>query len=55
MYCFFFNNFGLCKENKQLYYYPKYQLFYHRINSCKISDESNKILLNIKIGYDYVV
>ncbi len=51
----YFNNFGLGEENKQLYYYPKYQSFYDRINSCKITDESNKILLNIKTGYDYVV
>ena len=51
----YFNNFGLGEENKEIYYYPKYQSFYDRINSCKISDESNKILLNIKTGLDYVV
>ena len=31
-----FNNFGLGKEDSQLYYYPKYQSFYNRINSCNI-------------------
>ena len=50
-----FNNFGLGDENKDLYYYPKYESFYDRINSCHISDDSNKILLNIKKGKDYVV
>lgn len=50
----YFNNFGLGNENKELYYYPKYQSFYDRVNSCKISDESNKILLKIKKGKDYV-
>ena len=51
----YFNNFGLGNENKELYYYPKYQSFYDRINSCHISDDSNKILLYIKKGKDYVI
>jgi FkbM family methyltransferase len=51
----FYNNFGLGNENNQLYYYPTYESFYNRINSCKISDDSNKILLEIKIGKDYVI
>ena len=51
----YFNNFGLGSENNQLYYYPKYQSFYNRINSCKISDDSNKILLDIKKGKDYII
>ena len=50
----YFNNFGLGNENKELYYYPKYQSFYDRVNSCHISDDSNKILLCIKKGIDYV-
>jgi FkbM family methyltransferase len=50
----YFNNFGLGEENKELYYYPKFQSFYDRINTCKMSDDSNKILLNIKKGKDYV-
>jgi len=50
----YFNYFGLGEENKYIYYYPKYQSFYDRINSCSISDDSNKILLNIKKGKDYV-
>lgn len=49
-----FNNFGLGNENKSLYYYPKYQSFYDRVNSCKISDDNNKVELNIKKGDDYV-
>jgi FkbM family methyltransferase len=51
----YFNNFGLGSENKISYYYPKYQSFYDRINSCHISDDSNKILLNIKKGKDYII
>jgi FkbM family methyltransferase len=51
----FYNNFGLGNENNQFYYYPRYQSFYDRINSCNISDDSNKILLEIKKGKDYVI
>ena len=51
----YFNNFGLGNENKELFYYPKYQSFYDRVQSCKISDDENKILLTIKCGKDYVV
>jgi FkbM family methyltransferase len=51
----YFNNFGLGEENKELFYYPKYQSFYDRKNSCIISDEANKNLLNIKKGKDYMI
>ncbi len=51
----FFNNFGLGEENKQIYYYPRYQSFYDRINSCYFSDDANKILLQIKTGKDYII
>ncbi len=51
----YFNNFGLGKENNHFYYYPRYQSFYDRINSCHISDDSNKFLLEIKKSKDYVV
>jgi FkbM family methyltransferase len=51
----YFNNFGLGEENKQTYYYPKYQSFYDRTNSCRISDDANKILLDIKTGKDYII
>ena len=50
----FFNKFGLGSENKELYYYPAYQSFYDRINSCKISDEPNKVLLRIGTAKDYI-
>jgi len=43
-----FNNFGLGEENKECYYYPKYESFYDRINSCSFSDDVNKCLLHIK-------
>jgi len=51
----YFNNFGLGNEDKSIYYYPMYQSFYDRINSCHISDDSNKILLYIKKGKDYMI
>ena len=51
----YFNNFGLGEENKEIYYYPKYESFYNRINSCYICDDANKILLNIKKGKDYII
>jgi FkbM family methyltransferase len=51
----YFNNFGLGNENKELYYYPSFQSFYDRINSCHRSDDSNKILLKIKKASDYII
>lgn len=50
----YFNNFGLGEENKQAFYYPTYQSFYDRINSCGASDDANKVTLNIKKGKDYM-
>jgi FkbM family methyltransferase len=50
-----FNNFGLGNDNTELYYYPRYQSFYDRINSCNISDDINKVLLKIKKGRDYII
>ena len=37
-----FNNFGLGSSNKEIYYYPRYQSFYNRINSCKVDDDADK-------------
>ena len=42
-------------ENKNLYYYPRYQSFYDRVNSCIVSDDSNKTLLHIKKAKDYII
>lgn len=50
----YFNNFGLGDEASEFYYYPRYQSFYDRVNSCQVSDDKNKILLTIKKGIDYV-
>lgn len=50
-----FNNFGLGDDNKELFYYPKYQSFYDRVSSCHISDDSNKIKLTIKKAKDYII
>ena len=38
-----------------LYYYPRYESFYNRINSCHIDDSSNKISLLVKKGKDYMI
>lgn len=51
----YFNNFGLGYENGNFYYYPKFQSFYNRIKSCRVNDDSNKVLLNIKKGKDYMI
>jgi len=51
----YFNNFGLGNDNNIIFYYPKYQSFYDRVKSCNISDDSNKILLNIRKAKDYIV
>lgn len=51
----YFNSFGLGEENKNLWYYPKYESFLDRIASCKVSDEQNKILLEIKTAKDYII
>lgn len=51
----YFNNFGLGEKNDQIYYYPRYQSFYNRVNSCLVSDDVNKILLQIKKGKDYMI
>jgi FkbM family methyltransferase len=50
----YFNNFGLGDKDDVLYYYPKYESFYDRVNSCHVSDDANKLLLEIKKGGDYV-
>lgn len=50
----YFNNFGLGKEENLFYYYPRYQSFYNRTTSCGVCDDSNKFLLHIKKGKDYI-
>tara|TARA_Y100000389_G_scaffold1905_1_gene1947 strand:+ start:1610 stop:2260 length:651 start_codon:yes stop_codon:yes gene_type:complete len=49
------NTFGLGNTNSKLNYYPKYQSFYDRIKSCKVSDDVNKIVLQIQKGKDYMI
>jgi FkbM family methyltransferase len=51
----YFNTFGLGNETKEKYYYPKYQSFYDRIISCRVSDNSNKVVLHIKKANEYIV
>ena len=51
----FFNSFGLSNKEESIYYYPKYQSFYDRINSCQISDDKNKIILNVKTAKQYII
>lgn len=49
-----YNAFGLSNKEDTVYYYPKYQSFYDRINSCKISDDENKIKLKVITGKKYI-
>ena len=51
----YFNNVGLGNENKELYYYPLYQSFDDRTNSCGVSNNSEKRLLTIKKAKDYII
>jgi FkbM family methyltransferase len=51
----YFNNVGLGNENKELYYYPLYQSFYDRTNSCGVSNNSEKRSLTIKKAKDYII
>ena len=50
----FFNNFGLSTENKDLFYYPKYQSFHDRFVSCGTSDDKNKFVLSVRKASDYI-
>jgi FkbM family methyltransferase len=49
-----YNNFGLSDETNSIYYYPRYESFYNRINSCTVCDDANKIILNVKRAKDYI-
>jgi FkbM family methyltransferase len=51
----YFNSFGLGEEEKDLWYYPKYESFFDTTISCDISDEKNKIILKIKKAEDYIL
>ena len=51
----YFNSFGLGEEEKDLWYYPKFESFFDRTISCDISDEKNKIILKIKKAEDYIL
>jgi len=51
----YFNNFGLGNENNEIFYYPIYQSFYDRINSCNISGDKDKVLLQIRKAKDYML
>lgn len=50
----YFNLFGLSDRNDTLYYYPRYESFYNRIESCGTNDENNKIELEVKKGSEYI-
>jgi len=51
----YFNNFGLGNENNEIFYYPIHQSFYDRINSCNISGDKDKVLLQIRKAKDYML
>lgn len=50
----YFNPFGLGNEEKDMWYYPRYQSFLDRTVSCRKSDRENKILLKIKTAKEYI-
>ena len=50
----YFNGFGLGDENKDSYYYPRYQSFYDRVVSCHNSDMENRVSLKIRKASDYI-
>ena len=50
----YFNSFGLGNESKDMYYYPNYQSFYDRTESCGVSDDANKVLFKIKKASEYI-
>ena len=51
-----FNNFGLGKENCEMYYFPWYQSFFNRIKSCELNDDANKVIFDVGCNYasDYL-
>lgn len=49
-----YNPFGLSDTNATLYYYPRYQSFLDRTTSCHVSDDANKIQLNVRRADEYV-
>lgn len=50
-----FNDFGLGNESTTLPYYPSYESFYNRINSCQNDDSANKIDLKIIKAKEYML
>lgn len=51
----YYNTFGLGNENTTSYYYPRYQSFFNRINSCKGDDSASKVELKIRKAKDYII
>ena len=50
-----YNKFGLSDKDDTLTYYPAYQSFYNRIDSCGKSDEANKITLKVRDARSYII
>ena len=50
-----FNECGLGKENKQVYYYPRFQSCLDRVKSCQVSDDVNKIVCHIRNAKSYMI
>jgi FkbM family methyltransferase len=50
----YFNNFCLSDTNDTIWYYPNYQSFYNRINSCNTDDSNNKYKLDVKKASEYI-
>lgn len=50
-----FNKFGLSSQDATFDYYPRYQSFYNRVNSCQIDDTANKITVDVKKAKNYML
>lgn len=52
--CSSFHNFGLSDETTTLAYYPKYQSFFDRIQSCGTSDAEHRRLLSVRRADEFL-
>lgn len=50
----YFNKFGLSSQDTSFDYFPKYQSFYNRVNSCNVDDSSNKIVVQVRKSKSYI-
>lgn len=51
----YYNNFGLSDKPETLWYYPLFQAFYNRTETCHANDDANKIALQVKDAKSYMI